>query len=270
MQAHSEIHKGMTVHSRDGQKLGKVVSCDPDVFMIEQGFFFPKDYPARYDYVADVREDDVFLTVDKNELISGQASSGQALTGQAESEAAAGTDMPDTGTDMPGTGTELPSSAVGSASAAETTGAVGSASAVEGPSSETIANIPLSEERLAAEKRVERAGAVQVTKEVITEQKQISVPVSHEEVRVEHVPVDGERAAQLESGTAFQREETTIPIHREQVEVVKTPVVTEEVRVSKQLVTDEQKISEPVRKEVAEVKKEGQLREQDVPPSPKP
>jgi hypothetical protein len=55
------IHDGMTVHGADGKKLGTVVQCADDMFVIEKGFFFPKDFVARYEQVAEVREDEVHL-----------------------------------------------------------------------------------------------------------------------------------------------------------------------------------------------------------------
>ena len=44
-----DIRVGMTVRSSDGEKLGKVIRCGEDEFVIERGYFFPKDYVARYD-----------------------------------------------------------------------------------------------------------------------------------------------------------------------------------------------------------------------------
>lgn len=58
----SRIREGMTVYSAEGDKLGKVISCDASTFIIEKGFFFPKDYVARFDDVRDVTGDDVHLS----------------------------------------------------------------------------------------------------------------------------------------------------------------------------------------------------------------
>src|SRR5512142_2773026 len=62
------INEGMTVRSIDGEKLGKVVACRADEFVIEKGFFFPKDYLARYQDVADVRDGEVMLRGSSAEL----------------------------------------------------------------------------------------------------------------------------------------------------------------------------------------------------------
>ena len=54
--------------------------------------------------------------------------------------------------------------------------------------------VPLAEEQLRAEKHMEEVGKVRVTKDVITEQQQITVPVQKEVVRVERIPA-GPRVA---------------------------------------------------------------------------
>jgi uncharacterized protein (TIGR02271 family) len=59
----------MTVFSSDGEKLGKVLSCDAATFTIEKGFFFPKDYVARYDDIASVTGDDIRLAMTKDTFI---------------------------------------------------------------------------------------------------------------------------------------------------------------------------------------------------------
>lgn len=64
------LHDGMRVYSRDGEKLGSIMSLDEDSFTVEKGFFFPKDFTARYSDVAavDVTDDAVVLDRAKNDL----------------------------------------------------------------------------------------------------------------------------------------------------------------------------------------------------------
>ncbi|WP_373045293.1 YsnF/AvaK domain-containing protein [Vulgatibacter sp.] len=116
--------------------------------------------------------------------------------------------------------------------------------------------VPLAEERLEVGKTEREAGQVRVTKHVEVEEKQIKVPVRHEEVRVERVATEGRPAA----GTAFQEESYSIPVHEEEIEVRKRPVVREEVRVAATSVEEEREISEPLRHERAEVETEGEIR----------
>lgn len=65
------IREGMTVYSADGHELGKVTVCDANTFIIEKGFFFTRDYVARYEDVSGVWGDDVRLSRRRDEL--GQA-----------------------------------------------------------------------------------------------------------------------------------------------------------------------------------------------------
>ncbi len=120
---------------------------------------------------------------------------------------------------------------------------------------ETV-SVPLSEEELQARKQMTEVGEVRIKKEVRTEQKTITVPVSKESVVVERVAAEPGKAP---AENAFKEGEVRIPIHEERVEVTKRPVVKEEVRVGKQVRTDEQKISETVRKEEARVEGTGEV-----------
>jgi uncharacterized protein (TIGR02271 family) len=63
------VREGMAVFSSDGEKLGKVAAADASTFTIEKGFFFPKDYVARYDEIAGVTGDEIRLTLTKDAFI---------------------------------------------------------------------------------------------------------------------------------------------------------------------------------------------------------
>src|SRR5262249_47976224 len=39
-----------------GERIGKVIRCDPETFVVEKGVFFPKDYELRYDYIVDSKD----------------------------------------------------------------------------------------------------------------------------------------------------------------------------------------------------------------------
>ncbi|MFL5272004.1 MAG: YsnF/AvaK domain-containing protein [Anaeromyxobacteraceae bacterium] len=60
------VQEGMIVYSSDGEKLGKVLQCEAETFIIEKGFFFPKDYIARYQDISDVRGDEIHLSSAKS------------------------------------------------------------------------------------------------------------------------------------------------------------------------------------------------------------
>jgi uncharacterized protein (TIGR02271 family) len=112
--------------------------------------------------------------------------------------------------------------------------------------------VPVVEEELSAEKRTRQAGEVAVHKTVTTERRDISVPVTKEEVHVERVPA----GAEARPGDATFRDETVrVPVREEEVEIHKRPVVREQVRISKTSHEQERRASEDVRREDVDVEK---------------
>ena len=63
-----QVADGMTVRSTDGEKLGKVFAVEDEVFYIEKGLFFPKDYRVRYADIQDIRGGEIFLTHGRDSL----------------------------------------------------------------------------------------------------------------------------------------------------------------------------------------------------------
>ena len=64
----NQVHEGMEVHSSDGRKLGRVLSCEEGRFIVEKGFFFAKDYVAHYDDVRAISADEIWLSRRQEEL----------------------------------------------------------------------------------------------------------------------------------------------------------------------------------------------------------
>jgi uncharacterized protein (TIGR02271 family) len=101
--------------------------------------------------------------------------------------------------------------------------------------------------------RVER-GAVRISKEVITENKTLEVPVTREELVIERVPGHGREAAgQIGGG----ENEVRVPLSEEHVKVEKKPVLNEEVRVGKKQVQETKRVSDSVRHEELRTEMEG-------------
>jgi uncharacterized protein (TIGR02271 family) len=109
-----------------------------------------------------------------------------------------------------------------------------------------------SEERLVADTRTEEAGRARLRKYVVTEQEQVTVPVSREEVRLEREPItDANRGSALD-GPAISEEEHEVTLHAERPVVDTEAVPVERVRLGKETVTDEERVSGEVRKEQIE------------------
>lgn len=129
--------------------------------------------------------------------------------------------------------------------------------AVSRPAGVGEIRVPLAEEELEVAKTVHEAGRVRVTKHVEVEERDIKVPVMHEEVQVERVASPSREPA---TGEAFEDRTFTIPVREEEIEIRKRPVVREEVRVATRAYEDEREFHEPVRREVADVETEGEIR----------
>jgi uncharacterized protein (TIGR02271 family) len=105
-----------------------------------------------------------------------------------------------------------------------------------------------SEERLNVGTEQVETGHVRLRKYVVTEEQQVTVPVRHEEVRVEREPIkDGRGGAEI--GEAEQ----DVVLHSEKPVVRKETVPVERARLRTESVTDEQTVSGKVRKEQFEV-----------------
>ena len=106
-----------------------------------------------------------------------------------------------------------------------------------------------SEEQLHVGTERREAGRARLRKYVVTEEQNVTVPVTREEVRLEREPItDANRDAAL-SGPEISEEEHEVVLHEEQPVVEKRVVPKERVRLSKETVTDEAQVSDEVRKE---------------------
>jgi uncharacterized protein (TIGR02271 family) len=100
-------------------------------------------------------------------------------------------------------------------------------------------------------------GRARLRKYVVTEQVQTTVPVQREEVRVEREPITEGNVDAAMDGPAISEEEHEVVLHEEEPVVEKRVVPKERVRMAKETVTDEQTVSEEVRKEEIEAQGEG-------------
>lgn len=120
------------------------------------------------------------------------------------------------------------------------------------------AEVTLSEEKLDVGTRDVEAGRVRLVKHTVTEQRDITVPVTHEEVRVVREPVQGNAGR---TGRAFADEQAEVELHREEPVVQKRTEPVERVRLEKDTVTEQRNIKGEVRKERVEVDRDDQRRD---------
>ena len=118
--------------------------------------------------------------------------------------------------------------------------------------------MPVVEETLEANKGVRQAGEVAVRKNVVEEQVNVPVEVSHEEVTVSRVAAD----RPLKPGeTALQEGEVLrVPVREETVDVEKQAHVTGEVQIRKEQVSDQRNVQGTVRREEVDVEPVGNIK----------
>ncbi|GLY35019.1 hypothetical protein Amsp01_010430 [Amycolatopsis sp. NBRC 101858] len=136
----------------------------------------------------------------------------------------------------------------GMADAGQGMGGRDKAAAGRGKSEKDDRTMTRSEERLNVGTEQVETGHVRLRKYVVTEEQQVTVPVRHEEVRIEREPIkDGQAGGEI--GEAEQ----DLVLHAEKPVVRKETVPVERVRMRTETVTDEQTVSGKVRKEQFEV-----------------
>jgi uncharacterized protein (TIGR02271 family) len=199
----NSVREGMLVLSTSGERIGKVIRCDAETFIVEKGALFPKDYQLRYD------------------LITGASGDGSLIYSLSE--------IPEKERGMYAA-EPVASAAPASAATMRAEARSETASATTGDEHEV--RIPLLNEELDIEKFAYESGRVRIHKGVRVEERHFTVPVRREEVIVEHVSTkDWQPSVTLNatlSSSAFQDQDLDIPLYEEDIRVGKHPVVREE------------------------------------------
>jgi uncharacterized protein (TIGR02271 family) len=105
-----------------------------------------------------------------------------------------------------------------------------------------------SEERLRAGTETVETGRVQLHKHVVTEEQQITVPVSHEEVHVTREPIaDGTPRGKI------GEDDREVVLHEERPVIAKETVPVERVGLETETVHEDQHLTDTIRKEQIEV-----------------
>jgi uncharacterized protein (TIGR02271 family) len=223
----TSIRNGMFVMGTQGERIGKVIRCDDDTFIVERGVFFPKDYELRYDHITDVSGGTVRYAL--TDFLRGR-----------EVEAAA----------------SQPAAAARGAAPPAANGATAATAPAKARGDGTSAardeiRIPLMREEIGIEKVARESGHVRIHKTVHTEEKHFSVPVTREEIIIEHVAVG--RDAVVTGDDAFVEGTVDVPLYEEEVRVSKRSILDEEVVVRTVAQSVEREGTAMLRHEEAEV-----------------
>jgi uncharacterized protein (TIGR02271 family) len=241
----SRVSEGMQVKAADGEKLGRVVATRPSGFVVEKGFLFPKDTLVPYERITGVSDGEIVISLVRADLDEpGTARAVAATTATGASKAVE---------EVKGVARKIEEAITGHAGDAKA--ALAGEAHAFGKAEEI--RVALVEEEMVTHKHVEKIGEVHVHKEVVTEEKQITVPVTREVIRIERVPVSHEVRAE---DNAFERVSYDIPVREEHVTVEKHAVVREELRVGKEILQGEETACATLRRERADVETTGSVR----------
>ena len=106
-----------------------------------------------------------------------------------------------------------------------------------------------SEEQVQVGTRTQEAGRARLRKYVTTEQETVSIPVQRERAVIETEPVTDANAGAATSGPNISEEEHEVVLNEEVPVVEKTVQPVERVRLGTETTTDEETVTEEVRKE---------------------
>ena len=113
--------------------------------------------------------------------------------------------------------------------------------------------IPLVEERLAVGTRTVDLGDVEVRKTVKTEHVSVPVELRRDQVQVHQVDVEDRPITIGEGMNAFEEDTIRVPVRGEEVLVDKEAVVTGEVAIGREQISERYTISETLRQDVIDV-----------------
>ena len=120
-----------------------------------------------------------------------------------------------------------------------------------------------SEEQLRVGTQAREAGRARLRKYVVTEEQNVTVPVTREEVKVEREPITDANRGEAMSGPDISEEEHEVVLHEERPVVEKEAVPVERVRLGTEEVTEQETVTEQVRQERIEADGPGLSDEQD-------
>ena len=122
--------------------------------------------------------------------------------------------------------------------------------------------IPVVEEQLQVDKQVIETGVVRITKHVIEESETVNIPVSRDEITVEHVAVY--QYVDEAPAVRYEGETMIIPVLREVLVTEKKLLLVEEVHVTKRQITSQETQEVTLRKEEVTVERTGATDERPV------
>ncbi len=231
-QNNQQFAEGMTVYDVENSKVGTIYENDADqgYIVVQKGFLFPKDIYIPVNAIQNANQDGIYLSLHKNDLNGEQYGQAPQTGGTYVGGAAAGQTMQTT-----------------EQTVQTTRQPVQTTQQVSQQTTDKDIRVPVYEEDLVVGKRQEEEGRVHLHKDVVQEQETVSVPLQQEHVYVDRVAVTDQSA--VNATDAFQGKDIEVPVMGEEAVVGKQVREVEEVRLHKDVVTENQQVSDTVRKE---------------------
>jgi len=239
---------GRRVTDQQGDKIGKVgqvylndATGEPEWLTVSTGLFGTREsfVPLRE---ADYSGDDVVVPVSKNVVKDAPTVENDGHLEPADEDALYRYYAGHLG------GTDEGHATAGQGSAGTDRGAGHDTS---GPDTDDA--MTRSEERLNVGTEQVETGRVRLRKHIVTENVTQTVPVSHEEIRVERKPITDANEGQALGGPGLSDEEHEVTLRAERPVVQKETVPVERVRLGTETVTEQQQVDETVRREEIEL-----------------
>lgn len=122
-------------------------------------------------------------------------------------------------------------------------------SGVLSPAEDSAASVVRSEEQLQVRTETAATERVRLVKRIVTENVTITVPVSHEKVTLERIPVTDTNRGDAADGVELTEHAWDLVLYTEQIQVTKVTVPVERVQLSKRIITEQEQVSDTLRKE---------------------
>ena len=252
-----------TVYTTDGEKLGSIgelyvddTTGNPSWVTVNTGLFGTKEtfVPLQE---ASIDGNDLRVPYDKSLVKAAPAVERDGHLSPAEEEELY------RHYSLYGTGTGTTTGTTTDTTAGTTTGTTtGTRGAVghdtSGPTTDEAMTRSKEELRVGTETR--ETGRARLRKHVVTENVSTTVPVSHEEVRVEREPITDANRGEALAGPEISEEEHEVVLSAERPVVEKEAVPVERVRLDKETVTEQHTVNEQVREERIDTDTDGSTR----------
>ena len=253
----AEITDGMEVFGSDGEKIASVDRIEGDYMVASKGLLRKSIYYIPTDAIERVDGDRISLTMtsdealeqgwsDKPDSMTRETSSGDSATGVHSwasplTESTPGTDLPGDGAPTGKTHEPAPFEHLTDHDLPHEHNA------------DTI-SVKISEEQLDVSTRQVDRGAVIIEKNVVESEQVLEVPVVEERVNVTRHPVAQDltpEEAVFESGVI------NVHVTGQEVDISKDAQVIEEIEIAKETVTENQEVTESLRREEVHVTGDG-------------